>query len=470
MSTTSNIDLNKPNYVVSSQEISSPFMSTSPSSILTPPPDIGLTPKKLSRKEIYQKIDDIICNIQTSKGKATGFLFGKGLICAPFHLLDLEEVRKINENEREYKVNPIHFTYQGVSYEAEWHTPSMQVAHDFDCGIFKVKDNDFNTMSDLILFTDAVEPGEKVYFGGFPLTQDDPTFHSGVISSTSEKNGMSFFTIDGTVVPGNSGGPVFILQDNRLKLVGIISYQIADFSPEDQRTIAIMKALKAKKESSSQPSGFAQICGNTFDMNGLTTPIQITNPDGKVEEVKVNDRDTICLALDLIQRNLSTGIGKAWHIQHFISVCDGRKVSLQTNLNSNGVPVMKGERLPGMLSKDPVYRIWYHRQVKGQSLCVTIIGRQLGASDGISAQEEKALWAYYTSNPHYNGFQQLTLEDEFKKIKNKIISAKSKMLKNHKEDWKNNLLELKEKLPSSFIKDINQLLDILGFGHLKFFE
>ncbi len=48
--------------------------------------------QSISRKEIYQRIDDVICKVLTSKGTATGFCMGRNLVCVPFHVLDLKEV------------------------------------------------------------------------------------------------------------------------------------------------------------------------------------------------------------------------------------------------------------------------------------------------------------------------------------------------------------------------------------------
>lgn len=414
-----------------------------------------LPPPKPTRKEIYEGIDDFICQIKTSKGTATGFCIGRNLILVPFHVVELVIGEKISETQAKYEVKPIRCIYQGISYEADWYTLNPNTALALDCAIFTINDVDFPQMPDIPLFTDEIKPGEKVYFGGFPLTQEEPTFHGGIVSSVSQKNGLSHFTIDGTVVPGNSGGPVFVLQDNSLKLAGIISYQIADFDPESQKTIAILKALKAQRDS-NPPTNSSAI---TLTSAGLTYPIQITTNNGP-EIVYINDRDAVCLALDLIQRNLSTGIGKALHSQHLIDLCDGKSL-YPANSSTHDRPVMRDERLPGRLGQDVVYRNWYHRHVKGQNLCVQILKRQIEASDHISPQEEKTLWDYYQSNPPHVGFAGLTTEDEFKKLKDKIESAKPKAIKKHKKTWENHLLEFRNALPA-MEHQIQALLHIIG--------
>ena len=398
--------------------------------------------QKIPRKEIYQKIDDVICRIITSKGKASGFLIGKDLVCVPFHVLELQEIEKIDDKRSRFQIKAIHCIYQGVQYEAQWHTINLDTAINLDCAIFKIIDNDFSPSQSLPLFANDIEPGEKVYFGGFPLTQEHPTFHAGTVSSLSSKGEVSYFTIDGTVVPGNSGGPIFVVHENVLKLAGIVTYQIADFSAEDQKTIAIIRALRTLWQTQSKNNTI----GITLGPHGFSTTIEIDTPHGR-ETITVNDRDTICMAVDLIQRNLSTGIGKALHVRHLKDVCDGRMVSIE-GFASNSFPVMKGERLPGMLAQDLVYRDWYHRQVKGQSICAQIIGRQLGAADNIAVEEERKLWTFYQLNPSYNGFAPLNPEEDFKKLKSKIISATTKGLKNSKAIWIKRLQELENQLPN----------------------
>ncbi len=72
--------------------------------------------------------------------------------------------------------------------------------------------------------------GQKIYFSGFPFGQDQPVVHRGYISSTSIVDDSDFFTIDGTVVQGHSGGPVIVVQEDRLNLLGVISSQLVDIS------------------------------------------------------------------------------------------------------------------------------------------------------------------------------------------------------------------------------------------------
>lgn len=397
---------------------------------------------KLPRKAIFQKIDDVLCRVQTSKGSATGFFIGKNLLCVPFDVMELKLLQRIDNQNANYEPLPIRFTCQGITYEAKCRTISLQAAYDFGCAIYFVEDSDFSNMPDLQLFQGKIEPGEKVYFGGFPLVQEDPTFHTGVISSVSDKDGRSSFTIDGTVVPGNSGGPVFILHNNTLKLAGIISSQVADLSPKDQETLLLMKELKRIREIQK-------------DQSGMTYTLTLTTAQGP-KEFKLNETDALCLALDLFQRNVSTGIGKAIHACHLIDVCDGKPASTRPSA-SYSIPVMRGERLPGMLAQDLTYRDWYHRHVKGQQLCVDIIKRQLGPAEDITPEEEKVLWDHYKTHPPYQGFAGLTPEEEFRKLKGKIDSAKPKAFKSNGANWRTQLQGLRTQLPN-FQSEIDQII------------
>jgi len=58
-------------------------------------------------------------------------------------------------------------------------------------------------------------------FWRVPLTQKYLPFIK-VYSSISEKKGIHSFTIDGTVVSGNAGGPVLMQKNGKLHLIGVI--------------------------------------------------------------------------------------------------------------------------------------------------------------------------------------------------------------------------------------------------------
>ncbi len=411
-----------------------------------------LRPVELSRKEIYQKIDDVLCKIQTSKGIATGFCIGENLIVVPFHVLGhTHSTSETDSDLEEITVEtPITCIYQGILYKADYQTINTEAAMDYDFAIFKIEDPDFFPRENLSIFEGTIEPGEEVYFGGFPLTQNTPTFHGGFVSSAFEQEKTSFFTIDGTIVSGNSGGPVFICHENELKLIGAISQQVADFNSESKRLIKILEQLKKQNDENHSSKDYIAILEYHKNCS------QFKNPP---EEIHFNEVDAICMALDLIKRNLSTGIGTVLHVKHLMDVIKGQEVP-QPIPFMTGQPVMKGEKLPGMLARDPVYKDWYHRHVKGKNLCPQILGRQIAPAELINAEEEKVLWQHYQDQPQYNGFEKLTPEGEFNKLKDRILSAKPKALKSHKAAWKKSLEDFKQNMPAQE-SEIDKLLEQL---------
>lgn len=125
--------------------------------------------------------------------------------------------------------------------------------------------------------------GEKVYFGGFPLTQNRFTFHKGMVSSTGE----SEFTIDGTIVPGNSGGPIIKVEEGRPVIVGMVISEVAQISDAFRR-------LEGKLTDQAQLSRGPRPMGDT---TGL-----MLNETGILGDL---------LALqETVTRNMSTGIGR----------------------------------------------------------------------------------------------------------------------------------------------------------------
>lgn len=75
--------------------------------------------------------------------------------------------------------------------------------------------------------------GEKVYFGGYPLGADQYSFSTGMISSILKMgNYETIVVIEGPIVPGNSGSPVFIQRHRQLYVIGMIYTLVANVSQE----------------------------------------------------------------------------------------------------------------------------------------------------------------------------------------------------------------------------------------------
>ncbi|NGX38216.1 MAG: hypothetical protein K1000chlam2_01388 [Chlamydiae bacterium] len=78
--------------------------------------------------------------------------------------------------------------------------------------------------------------GQPVYYAGYPLDSSQPTYHKGRISAINETVAdgiaMTYYTIDGTALPGHSGSPVFVYQDSQIYLIGMIVTQMIDSSTQ----------------------------------------------------------------------------------------------------------------------------------------------------------------------------------------------------------------------------------------------
>lgn len=127
--------------------------------------------------------------------------------------------------------------------------------------------------------------GEKIYFAGFPFGEDQVLVHKGTVSSSYEPHG--YFTIDGTVVQGNSGGPIARVQDNQqdLELIGIINSQLVNLT-EQLVYISHLKPAPFRPHNDPAPT-----------YAGGTSVITVVNH----------------LVKNLLS-NISTGIGKAGFI------------------------------------------------------------------------------------------------------------------------------------------------------------
>lgn len=193
--------------------------------------------------------------------------------------------------------------------------------------------------------------GEKVYFAGYPLGQSAPIIHKGTISSVQADN----FTIDGTVVAGNSGGAVVALRDRKIVLLGVINSQIVDLTEQ------LLRARDVKLPSIVAMNDVAPSFGDS-DVRDVTMQI-VTN----------------------LLSNLSTGIGKARMISQLPSIfqeeIQEKKVTIpkprlprEGNITLTGIPPKKQtmnkdnrefwdtgamSAMSGMLEADP----WMQRRL-----------------------------------------------------------------------------------------------------------
>ncbi len=248
-----------------------------------------LVPNKLDTSEIFEIIRKNICLISGGCTRGTGVLHD-GLIITSFHVIE-KEIRQgitfeTNENglvEIEYKATTekIHAEFQKKIHDVYFRIPTYEydtmplktadvnylpnVSEETQEGQNVVRqciDNYFekcrkldlialqaptiqNVNNNFKIIDDSfiLREGMKVYFGGYPFSQNSITFGKGLISSIEKdsETGVQHFIIDGTSVAGNSGSPVFIQYQGNVYLVGIVVAQIANWGKDLNKTFAWMK-------------------------------------------------------------------------------------------------------------------------------------------------------------------------------------------------------------------------------------
>lgn len=184
--------------------------------------------------------------------------------------------------------------------------------------------------------------GETVYFSGFPLLKEHPLIHKGCISSKEKKENFAKFSIDGTVVEGHSGGPVVIVNNENLELIGIINSQMVSI------TTTLIKSSKMNIEPVSAFNDFSSSYG---------------------------DSDVRTVLQDLVNnffRNVSTGIGNATSTTHLPFLFEATAIS-PPELNSNP---MESE-LPTAITKKGSYQIQDPRTAKRKDVEFSMTAHEL---------------------------------------------------------------------------------------------
>lgn len=91
--------------------------------------------------------------------------------------------------------------------------------HEHDIALLKFEPN--KKRYPLIPSSEDATEGTNVIFSGYPFDLMSLTTHQGIISSVvRDPTGMKSYLIDGTVNPGNSGGP---LMNNKGEVLGVIN-------------------------------------------------------------------------------------------------------------------------------------------------------------------------------------------------------------------------------------------------------
>ncbi|WP_316355608.1 S1 family peptidase [Candidatus Neptunichlamydia sp. REUL1] len=238
--------------------------------------------EKLDLKTIFSEIGKNACCVYASDTKSSGILLGGRRV-----LVTLHSVAPICGEERRYH-EFVTIQHKDKAYLAKWSGDNdLKKAEYYDCCFFNVVDEKFPEITPIPTLSEDIDPGEEVYFAGYPLNQEDPSFHKGTVSSYTNREGLSYFHIDASILPGNSGGPVFIEKDKTLYLAGVIFAELA----------SIDSAFIRERELISNRLSKATISVGGVDTNKVVLGIMNTVFD-----------------------NLSTGIGKVVCIKHAFDV------------------------------------------------------------------------------------------------------------------------------------------------------
>lgn len=239
---------------------------------------------------IKPRVVKIICPDIDSKG--TGFIISSdGFIATNFHVI-AKLIKNGQSIQPQYSSN-INVFINGIeNFTAEILNDKQSpnpILHDYAIlKIIPINKLPFFKLGE----NSSIEEGERIYFGGFPLTQNRLTSHTGLISCIREAptnlgiKTQKVIDIDATVVGGNSGGPLIIKQSKEYKVIGIISQQVA-------------------------------IITEAFNQLEQLLNVQMTNPNaGGVFIRGINPNAALFETIKVIKLNLSTGIGTAISIDY----------------------------------------------------------------------------------------------------------------------------------------------------------
>lgn len=312
----------------------------------------------LSSIDVYKVMEPCICSVHTPIGKATGFFVNEtGMLTTALHIIQFTNG---NANSEQIKVrhggedHSVQFTAGTIA--------TLKHRSDVDICLLQIIPPIQTKCMFLEKDISQLNIGTEVFFSGFPLSQSSLTFHKGMLSSVlPEQNGTCHFTIDGTIVQGNSGGPVTMISENRLVVIGMIFQEAANLNKEFHEGKFVLEQLQK-----DCISGFPL----TITSNGTQTTKKRTQ--------------FIADVIDTLIKNISTGIGKAIHAQHIIQMKMPNGIPEEEKSQSasssashlSGLPVMKGERVPKPMSDDPEFGKWvHHMKANKRSQFNVITGR-----------------------------------------------------------------------------------------------
>jgi hypothetical protein len=301
--------------------------------------------RKIENVQVFQEMKSKMCLVETKIGKASGFFINEtGLLVTTFHCIEIETLEgglwaahpknaTVIYNGRRYRVGcPMNFN---ASRARVLDLCLLQIEA---AELGELKTSCFKLLPDSF----QIQEGMKAYFAGFPLTQSVLTFHKGHISSIFTQGSAQYFTIDGTVVQGNSGGPVVVVDRNHLYVAGVIFSEVADLDPAFSFFETAFKLMREQGE-----------------VGGIK--ISMPYPDGIQRMTSPLDIMSQCMTV--VKRNMSTGIGKAIHIQHIGELLLGSAVvsyltgPSQLHTLDSELPVVHGTLRVNVASREMVQKI-----------------------------------------------------------------------------------------------------------------
>lgn len=355
---------------------------------------------KMAAEEVFEKIQSIVFPLVSKLGESSSFCIDReGTLLTVAHNVPLETV-----SQEELSTTDGVQVFLGDAAKPHFPDPIEGIVHQH------AKTLDLFLMrSDIQLTEEKVIPmlpesirlkvGMKVYFAGYPLGQKSLTFHKGIISSITENEGIRRFTIDGTVVPGNSGGPVVVQIDGELFIAGVITSEIADFDPEFFKTAEILNQVVKQHPKAG-------------------TSVSVTLKDGRPK--RFSYFELISLGLQAIQKNLSTGIGQAIDVRHYESLRPGAP-PLEESEDRN-FPVGSGNGCVGG-------KVIEHRGKEQIGLCKYFEDRNGSNGRGprgihvlLLPELGRGKFRYTLGNPHGAGnYNQGNQEDFYRKAAEKFV-------------------------------------------------
>lgn len=263
--------------------------------------------RKMDNAGVFDRMREVICSITSPNSKSSGFFLGRNVAVVSFHPIVGDVCRP--ERERvQFSSEQLRLQYNQKEYPVGFELPfpsacSMNQRQVFidryfgkagkmDLMFLKTPQPVCNQFFPIIPEDFILKEGMKVYLGGFPFAQTVPTFHKGMISSVKRdaEDDMQYFTIDGTIVAGNSGSPVFVQIEGELFIAGIIIAEVADLDPDFRKVTSWLEHF-----------------GKQENLDGFH--VTVTDPDGT--RTSISRDQFVIKAINTLRRNMSTGIGKA---------------------------------------------------------------------------------------------------------------------------------------------------------------